>query len=124
PVAVVRLPCHRRIAGALCRVARQKVEPFPGERPAHAAPRQVEDGSRPLSEALSEEREIEQPFAGVVEDFEAKFGVAAGGAADETGWGKAHREINPAQIGRAWRPMRRVGREGRVRVANREWAAI
>src|SRR5207253_424016 len=59
-VEVVRMPRHRGIAGAVCRMPPDKIEPFPGQWRACAAPRQFESRSRPFMVAAAEQREIEQ----------------------------------------------------------------
>jgi len=74
----VRLNRRLRIAGAVRRMAGEKVEPIPGERRAHPAPRQIEGHARPLAIALTQQRQVEQPFAGIIEDLEGDLGNAAG----------------------------------------------
>ena len=115
-VRAARRPDRRR----RLRMPPDKIEPFPGKRSARAAPRQVESRSRPFMVAPTEKREIEQPFARIVEDFHTKFGGPASSTTDQAGGREAQREINPAQIGRTCRPARRVGRERGDRVVNRE----
>src|SRR5207245_6361582 len=95
------------------------------------APRQVEGRARPLAVALAQERQIEQPFAGIIEDLEGDFGSAAGGtpdrvaAAEEPPRREAQRQAHPPQIGRTRRPMWRVSGECRDRLIQRErWYGI
>ena len=86
----LRLPRRFRIGRDGRRMAREEVEPIPGKRGAGAAPRQVEGRTRPITIALPQERQIEQPFTGIVEDLEAEYGVAAD-TADETARREAQR---------------------------------
>ena len=96
------------VASAVCGMLPDKIEPFPRKRPACAAPRQVESCSRPFMVAPTQQRQIEQPFARIIEDFQTKFGGPARSPADQTSRREAQRQINPAQIGRTWGPARRV----------------
>src|SRR6516162_776385 len=85
-------------------------------------PRSLEGCSRPIAVALTQKRQVEQPFAGIIKDLEAELGGAAGGSAQEARRGEPQRQIGTAHISRARRPMWRVGRKRGDRFANWKWS--
>ena len=121
-VQLVRLQHRLGIASAVCRMAGHKIEPIAGERGAHPAARQGEGRARPITIALLQQRQVEQPFAGIIENFDGQLGGAAEqlGPPKETRRGEPEQKPHPSQIGRARGPVRWVGGERCDRFLERE----
>ncbi len=90
---------------------------------AHTLAESGEGRARPFGVALAEQRQVEQPFAGIVDNADGKPRRAAGELAQELANGVSRREadLDPdlADVGRAFRPVgnRHLLDVGKVRKA-------
>src|SRR5262249_19210044 len=94
--------------GVARRVGREKAEPVARQRVARRGATEPQRRRRPGREILVDERQIEEPFAGIVDDVEREGGERPHHAPEEALRAIAEREPGLARPRRRLRPARRV----------------